>query len=203
MAKVPAPAERPEVPAARLQREREETRALLTDGYANDWIDQDELDRRLELAESASTVEALHALTTELRPATTALVPVRSTALATNPERLRVTFGSVERVGAWQVEKSTAVRVRFGALLLDLREAMLPDGDIELVIDVVFGSLDILVPPGWQIDNQCGALLGSVDHTARRGAPGERRVLRLRGRVVLGSLSIQTVDPRHPALGQG
>ena len=89
-----------ESPAEALRRERELARRLLADGYAEDHIDQDELDRRLERVEHATSIAELHGLTNELRPAVTetALVPVDREAA----QRLPVLFGAVERVGAWR-----------------------------------------------------------------------------------------------------
>lgn len=171
-----------------LLRERDEARALLAEGYAQDWIDQAELDRRLESVEYAQTITELRALTTDVRPVeTTALVPV------TQAERIPVLFGSIERRGAWQVAPRTQVRVTFGDAVLDLREAVLPAGvtELELEVKVAFGNLEVIVPPGWQIDNRCRAILASVEQDPG-GAPGrERRLLRLTGRVVLGSLGVQ------------
>jgi hypothetical protein len=172
--------------ADQLRREREETRALLAEGYAQDHIDQDELERRLDLAERAARVEELRALTSELRPIETALVPVRSTA----PEHLPVTLGSLERAGAWQVSSRTFVRVLFGSAKLDLRQAMLPAGDLEIEIQLMCGNLELIVPPGWQIDNRCRAILGSIQQDPSSPVRGPRRVLRLTGRVIFSSLLV-------------
>lgn len=177
-----------ESPAGMLLREREEARALLAEGYAQDWIDQAELDRRLEQVEYARTIDELRALTVDVRPvAMTALVPV------TQAERIPVLFGSVERRGAWQVAPRTQVRVTCGDVVLDLREAALPAGitELELEVKVVFGNLEVIVPPGWQIDNRCRAILAAVEQDPG-GAPGRQpTVLRLTGRVVFGNLSIR------------
>lgn len=184
-----------DTPAGLLQREREETRRLLADGYAEDHIDQDELERRLELAEHAGSIAELRALTVELRPIepapgqARALVPVR----ASEPQRLPALFSSVERVGAWSVPARMQVRATFGSVVLDLRQAVLPADTREIEIDarVIFASLEIVVPPGWSIDNRCGAVLGSVEQDACEVDPSQEfRVLRLSGRVVFGSLAV-------------
>jgi len=183
--------------AGQLKREREETRALLADGYAQDHIDQDELERRLDLAETAATVEELRVLTSELRPMETALVPVR----ASTPEYIPVTLGALERAGAWQVSPRTKLRVLFGSAEIDLREAVLPDGDIEIEVKLVFANLELIVPPGWQIDNRCGAVLGSIEQDPSSPVRGPRRVLRLTGRVVFSSLSVYERKPGEGAFG--
>lgn len=182
-----------ESPAEQLLREKERARGVLADGYARDLIDQDALEDRLEAVERARTVAELRALTAELvgeadGATTAALVPV-STA---RPEKLGVLFGSVERHGGWSVPSRMRVRALFGSVVLDLRTATLPDGPVELEVSVTFGSLDVIVPPGWQIDNRCGAILASVEQDDSHGAPGRApRVLRLSGRAVFGSVSVR------------
>ncbi len=175
---------------AQLQREKERARTQLADGYAQDLIDQDALDERLEAVERASTVAEVQANTVGLatpEPATTALVPVG----AATPEKLGVLFGAIERHGAWSVPSRLRLRVWFGSAVLDLRTATLPDGPIELAVAITFGSLDVIVPPGWQVDNRCGAILASVEqedsHTPASTTP---RLLRVTGRVLFGSLTI-------------
>lgn len=188
-------------PAGQLQQARELARTRLGDGYAEDLIDQDTLDERLEAVERATTVAELDALTADLRPVTAALVPTAANlpALAAAPQ-LRVLFGSIDRTGAWPVAARTRVRVVFGNATLDLRQAVLPDGPIELDIQLVFGNLDIIIPPGWQLDNDCGAILGSVEqHSGPPPANHPRRVLRLSGRVIFSSL---TVHERLPGENQ-
>ncbi len=180
-----------ESPAESLRRERALARTLLADGYADDHIDQDELDRRLERVEHATSIAELQALTAELRPvaSSTALVPMTGQPA----QQLPVLFGSIERVGAWQVAARTYVRVIFGSAVLDLRQAILPSGatEIEIEVNVVCGSLELIVPPGWLIDNRCGAVLAAVEQDEGHvTAEDERRVLRVSGRVVLGSLSV-------------
>ena len=180
-----------ETPASRLQRERDEAQALLADGYAQDWIDQAELERRLELAEHAGSVAELRALTHELRPSEPE--EPTSTALATvaTTDHVGAVFGSVQRVGAWGVARKTQVRALFGAVVLDLREACLPAGDLEIVVEVTLASLEVIVPPGWRIDNRCAAVLGSIEqHASGPPASGPQRVLRLTGKVLLGSLEL-------------
>lgn len=194
-----------DTPAGLLQREQEQARTLLGEAYAQDWIDQGELDHRLDRVERATTVAELRALTEDIRPAeSTALVPAGSAAPApAGPASTTIgaTFSAVERGGAWKVPASARVRVLFGSATLDLRQAVAPPGTIELAVNIWFGSLDIVVPPGWRIDNDCAGVLASVeqDDSTRPDAP-DGRLLRLTGKVVCGSL---TVRERLPGEGAG
>ncbi|MBL9102401.1 MAG: hypothetical protein JNL82_15685 [Myxococcales bacterium] len=174
-------------PAELLLREKDRARTLLADGYARDLVEQDELDERLEQVERARTVAEVQAATAGLAaPVTAALVPVDG-----KPELVRALLGSIERHGAWTASARMQVRALFGSVVLDLRQAVLPPGPLEIDVRVTFGSLDILVPPGWQVDNRCGAVLASVEQDDSPGEAREPRVLRLLGRVVLGSLAVR------------
>lgn len=191
-------------PAGQLQRAREQARSRLGDGYAQDLIDQDTLDERLEAVERAATVAEVDAIVADLRPPeTTSLVPASAAvAVSGPPARMRVLFSSIDRTGAWHVSPRTHVRVVFGNATIDLRQAVLPGGPIELDVNVVFGNLDLIIPPGWQLDNDCGAILGSVEQLSGPPPPGQpRQVLRLRGRVVFSSLTIHERLPGENAWG--
>lgn len=192
-----------DTPAGLLQREREQARTLLAEAYAQDWIDQSELDERLEQVERATTVAELHTLTAHVRPVeSTALAPTASAAQvpAAPPAKIGALFSAVERGGAWRVPPSSRVRVVFGSAVLDLRQAELPPGPIELAVTVWFGSLDIVVPPGWRIDNDCASLLSAVEQDDSTRPDPHGRVLRLTGKVVCGSLSVRE---RLPGEGEG
>lgn len=190
-----------DTPAGQLEQAREQARARLADGYAQDLLDQDQLDERLEAVERATSVAELDALTAALRPAgTAALVPTPAAPLAPAAAQLRVLFGSLDRTGVWSMAASTRIRVVFGNATLDLRQAVLPPGPLVLDLSVVFGSLDIIVPPGWQIDAECGAVLGTVEQKTGPVATAENhRVLRLTGRVVFGNLTVHERLPGESA----
>lgn len=185
-------------PAGSLAQAQEQARALLADRYANDWIDQEELDRRLEALEGARSPGELQALTADLRRpgAEAALVPIER---AAPPMPIKVIGATAERLGTWRVAAHTQVGVLLGSAILDLRAATLPDGPIHLELKVTLGSLEVIVPPGWQIDNQCGAVLSSVEHDASHAPAQGSRALLLTGRVVLGSLAIQERLPGEDA----
>lgn len=187
-----------DTPAGQLQRAREQARARLADGYAHDLIDQDVLDQRMDDVERAGTIAELDRLTADVTPvASVALVPAAAAA------RLRVVFGALDRTGAWTVAPRTHVRVVLGSATLDLRQAVLQPGPIELELHIILGSLDLIIPPGWQIENECGAILGSVEQHSAAAPPSAapRQVLRLTGRVTLASLTIHERLPGEGAWG--
>jgi hypothetical protein len=155
----------------------------LTSEYANGLFEVEELERRLALVEAAQTPAELDALVTDLVPVpTTALVPA---------QRLRVVMGSIERTGTWAVPQQLTARVVMGNLLLDLREARL-GAATTLEVDITMGNLEIIVPPGVEVEVSASSLLGNIDERTERGA-STGPILRVVGRVKLGNLELATM----------
>jgi Cell wall-active antibiotics response 4TMS YvqF/Domain of unknown function (DUF1707) len=175
----------------------------LSDAYATDLFDVDELDRRLDLAHSARTVAELDTLTEDLGEPTTALVPVTSSIQvaddANRPptKRLRVIMSSVEREGRWIVPKETALRIFWGNAELDFREASLAPGVTTIDVRVTMGNLELILPPELAIDVDVSSVMGSVEQRHRLPVEPDpsRPMLRVTGRVLMGNLEITTLLP--------
>jgi hypothetical protein len=188
-----------------LRDRREQVIARLSEAYAGDVVDIDELDHRLDLAHGASTVAELDQLVADLAPATaaaaTALVPATSVAIddPTRPteKRLRVVMGSVERRGRWVVAREQTVRVLWGSAELDFRDASFGPGVTTLHVRVTMGSLELILPPQLAVDVDVSSFAGSVEE--RHRAPAEpdptRPLLRVVGEVWFGSLELETRLP--------
>jgi hypothetical protein len=192
-----------------LRDRREHVIARLSDAYAGDVVDIDELDRRLDLAHAASTVAELDALIADLAPSqassSTALVPVGPLAIddPTRPaeKRLRVIMGNVERRGRWVVAREHTVRVLWGNVELDFREASIGPGVTTLRVRVIMGNLELILPPQLAVDVDVSSFAGSVEE--RHRAPSEpdpsRPLLRVVGEVYFGNLEIFTRLPGESA----
>lgn len=93
---------------------REQVISRLSDGYARDLIDVDELERRLDLAHGAHSLAELDPLVADLGDpapaASTALVRTGPTAIddpeRADTKRLRVIMSAIERRGRWTVPRS-------------------------------------------------------------------------------------------------
>ena len=197
-----------------LRDRREQVIARVSEAYAADLVDVDELDRRLDLAHGARTVAELDQLVEDLAPANaggvappaegapgTALVPAGSHAID-DPDRpadkrLRVIMGSVERRGRWTVPRHLRARVFWGAAELDFREASIAAGTTVLDVHVTMGSLELIVPPWLSIDVDVESFAGSVEelHRAPHEPDPSRPLLRVTGAVWFGSVEIATRLP--------
>jgi len=188
-----------------LRDRREQVIARISDAYAQDLYDVDELDRRLDLAHSARTVAELDALVADLAAPTTALVPMTTQAIddPTRQERrkVRALMGSVERKGRWVVPTNLTARAFWGSLVLDFREASLAAGITTLDIRATMASVELILPPSLAIDVDVSSIMGSCEerHRAPVEADPTRPFLRVTGTVIMGSVEILTRLPGETA----
>ena len=190
-----------------LRDRREQVILRLSEGYAQDLFDVDELERRLDLAHGAHSVAALDALIADLAPAaaSTALVLTQSTAIA-DPGRpatkkLRGILSSVERRGRWLVPGTLELRVFWGNAELDFRDASLGAGVTTIHVRVVMGNFEVILPPNLAIDVDVSSFAGNVTerHRVPPDADPARPVIRIVGSVVFGNLEITTRLPGETA----
>ena len=179
---------------------RTEVIARLSDAYAQDLFDVDELDRRLDLAHSVRTVAELDQLTDDLGESTTparGAMQIADDASRAPTKRLRVLMGSIERQGRWTVSKQTEMRVFWGNAELDFREASLAPGVTTIDVRVTMGNLELILPPELAIDVDVSSVMGNVEqrHRLPVDADPTRPMLRVVGRVVMGNLEITTLLP--------
>jgi len=186
-----------------LRDRREAAIQLLADGFAADLLTVDDFDERLARAHAATSVAELDALVADLAPApaagaATALRPLAvDTSLAAQPKRLRSLFGNLERHGAWLVPAEIAVTATFGSAVLDFREARFTAPTIDVDAHVVFGNLEIIVPPQLAVECECESVVfGNVEsHGGGAVADPGRPVVRIRGTAIFGNVEVHTRLP--------
>jgi hypothetical protein len=191
-----------------LRDHREQVIRRLSEGYAQDVFDVDELERRLDLAHGAGSVAELDALVADLAPATaasTALVVAGPTAIddpnRPDAKRLRVIMSSVERRGRWSVPRALDLRVLWGNAELDFRDASLGPGITTIHVRVFMGNFEVILPPNLGIDVDVSSFAGSVTerHRVPPDADPSRPLLRIVGTVRFGNLEITTRLPGETA----
>jgi len=185
-----------------LRDRRHQVIARLSECFASDVLEVEELERRLDLAHAARTVAELDELVADLAPAqTTALAPVAPAAIddpsRAEKKKLRVIMSSVERRGRWTVPRAMELRVFWGNAELDFRDASLAPGVTTIEVKVLMGNLEIILPPHLAIDVDVSSFMGAVEerHRVPPDADPARPVLRLSGAVRLGNLEITTRLP--------
>lgn len=76
--------------------------------------------------------------------------------------RLSRTFGHVHSAEAWRVDDAV-VRTVIGDILLDLRYAMLPEGETELTLLCWLGTIQVRAPHDLALDVTAQTVVGTVD----------------------------------------
>lgn len=190
-----------------LRDRREQVIARLSECYASDILDVDELDRRLDLAHAARTVAELDTIVADLAvpgaapEKSTALVPASPTAIddpnRADKKKLRVVMSAIERRSRWLVPRHLDVRVFWGAAELDFRDASLAPGVTTLDVRVTMGALDLILPPQLAVDVDVSSFAGAVEerHRVSSDPDPSRPLLRVVGKVRMGSLAIFTRLP--------
>jgi hypothetical protein len=196
-ARMPEPVSPPTSLVA-LRDRREAAIQLLADSFAADLLTIEQFDERIARAHAATRIADLDALIADLQPVagaqSTALVPLAvEPSLVANKKRVRSLFGSLERHGAWVVPDRLAVSAVFGNAVLDFREARFSAATVEVEARVVFGNLEIIVPPQLAVECDGTAIFGNVEsHDSGAVADPERPLVRIRGSIVFGNLEVHT-----------
>lgn len=182
-----------------LRDRREHVIARLSECYAIDVLEVDELERRLDLAHGAHTVAELDALVADLAATSTALVPVQRSIAIDDPHRLehkqqRVWLSSVEKKGAWSVPRRLDLSVFWGSVELDFRGASLAPGITTIEVSVTMANLEIVLPPDLAVEVDVSSFAASVEerHRVPPHHDPDRPLVRITGSVKFGNLEVST-----------
>jgi hypothetical protein len=134
---------------------------------------------------------------------------------ALETQRVVAIFGPAGRAGYWEPPEEIEASSIFGAVQLDFRDANLYEGVTHVQCLAVFGSIEIRVPLGVEVDAQGTGLFGGFEQRAPKkrwlegvgrrvrevavGAPAEdeadpdleRPLLRIRGFALFGSVTVR------------
>lgn len=198
------------VPQTMLKQRREQTIVLLCEHFAQDRLEVEEFESRLDRAHRAATVAELEVLLQDLpAPAPPAPEPpardafargTRAVAEAVRESRtLLAIMGGVERKGRWKPARRNVVIAVMGGAALDFREVALPPGRTEVFILCMMGGAEIIVPPTLAVDASGIAIMGGFEHTAALPADPEAPVLRVNGLCLMGGVEILVRYPGESA----
>src|SRR2546423_3677388 len=186
-----APVSPDTAPAVRASdAERDEVAAILSEALAQGRLTSAELAERIDAAYSAKTRAELAPLTADLpddlrKPGAPALAAVEH-------QQLSATFSKVIRTGRWVAGRHTSATARFGALIVNLSEAVLPGREITLDVNTFCGKAIITVPPNARIIDEGGALFGKRSVTSGHADAGEDGpLIRITGRSRFGKIVVR------------
>jgi hypothetical protein len=134
--------------------DRDRTAAVLGNALAVGRLTSTEHAERLDAAYAATTLGDLAPLTRDL-PAEDAqgagVAPADRAEVAAR-------FSKVIRSGRWVAGRRTRLTARFGALIVNLKDAVLPGREITLEVNAFCSKLIVIVPPGAHVIDEGGAL---------------------------------------------
>ena len=145
-------APRPDLRASDEDRDR--TAAQLSGALAVGRLTSTEYAERLDAAYTARTLGELTPLTRDLPDSDIPEADVETAGRAEVAAR----FSKVIRSGRWVAGRRTRLTVRFGALIINLAEAVLPGREVTIEVDAFCGKLIIIAPAAAQVIDEGGAL---------------------------------------------
>jgi hypothetical protein len=193
--------------AAPTTASRDRLIALLSDRFADGTLDVDEFERRVTVAHRSDSAAELEALAADLPaapgaplpapappPASRALIPeahVRRSGLVLS------IMGGSERKGPWTVPRRLDVVSFMGGARLDLREARMPAGVVDLRVASLMGGVEIIVPPTLAVESNGVAIMGGFEHIDRAPAAPDPSapLVRISGIAMMGGVKIETRLP--------
>jgi Domain of unknown function (DUF1707)/Cell wall-active antibiotics response 4TMS YvqF len=171
--------------------EREAVVELLREATAEGRLTLSELTERTEAAYTATTRGELAPITADL-PAvsSTPAAPMRASARA-DREWVVAVMGDSKRQGRWRVERPLAAVAVMGDVVLDLRGAEVPHGDVDITATAVMGDVKVYVPDGVDVELSGIAVMGDKNVMVREAPasqPSPRVVVR--ATVVMGDVKV-------------
>jgi hypothetical protein len=173
------------LPQALAPGAQERVVAILTRHFANDWLNEAELEARLQRVYAATTSSELDAVISDLPAAPAAQASPVPAARAT----ITALFSGEERRIVSLVPRELRVRARLGYVELDLTGAEFEPGLTTIEVRAVMGYVQIRFPPGVRVENEGHALFGFFalkGGGSPEGATGGERVVRVTGRALFG-----------------
>jgi hypothetical protein len=168
--------QRPDLRASDADRDR--TAARLGGAMAVGCLTSTEYAERLDAAYAARTLSELTPLTRDLPDSDVPETDVETVGRAEVAAR----FSKVIRSGRWVAGRRTRLTVRFGALIINLAEAVLPGREVTIEVDAFCGKLIIIAPAAAQVIDEGGALFAKRAVYGRGTAEdGSGPVIRLVG----------------------
>ena len=193
---------------------RQVTIDALCEHFANDSMTVEEFERRVDLAHRAQNVDDLKTLLRDLPggnlPATTGSpsnVPapqrryrVTSAAHVKDREIVVAIMGGATRKGVWSPARTNFAFSVMGGTQLDFREATMAPGVTEVQVFTLMGGVEIVVPPGVNVESQGIGIMGGFDHRGDTDDPDPNApTLRISGVAIMGGVDIAVRYPGESA----
>jgi hypothetical protein len=201
--------------AAPLSHSRQVTIDALCEHFANDVLTMEEFESRIDVAHSAATTAELRELLRDLptgnptgHPTGNLPAPMEGAGQPVPAYQYQVAahehvketgyavaiLGASRRTGRWTPARVNHTIAIMGGVNLDFREAVLPPGVTEVKIYTVMGGVEVIVPPGLNVESHGIGILGGFEHAGDDIQPVDPSapVLRISGVAIMGGVDIKT-----------
>ncbi len=192
-----------------LELERERTVQALCSHFAQDHLTTAELELRFEQvyrAASAAELQSLLGGLPALQSSVTVYEPpptytVGPPTSVPTEKRYLAFMGEVRRKGTWVVPARLHLFAAMGAVRIDLREAQVPAGGVDIDATALMGEVKIILPPGLHADVDGFAVMGEFsDRTAGTATTLDAPVIRVKGSAFMGAVYVETRLPNEGVL---
>ncbi len=191
---------------------RDVTIDALCEHFANDIMSVEEFERRVDAAHSATSVDALKKLLQDLpggglpavvesqttpTPAPGSRFTVTSAAQVKEQSFIVAIMGGSARKGRWSPARKNYAIAVMGGSELDFREAVMGPGVTELQIFTLCGGVEVVVPPGLNVESHGIAIMGGFEHAADdyHSPDPNAPTLKITGVAIMGGVEVTV---RHP-----
>jgi DUF1707 SHOCT-like domain/Cell wall-active antibiotics response LiaF, C-terminal len=158
-----------------------------------------ELTERTEAAYTATTRGELVSITADLPAVSGSPAPTLPTGQA-DREWVVAVMGDSKRQGRWRVERPLAALAVMGDVVIDLRGAEVPRGDVDITATAVMGDVKIYVPDGVDVQLSGIAVMGDKKLEVREAPAGQTapKVV-VRATVIMGDVKVLGDSYAEPA----
>ncbi|HEV2131893.1 MAG TPA: DUF1707 domain-containing protein [Longimicrobiaceae bacterium] len=201
--------DKPYLSPAMLEQRRDRVIDALTEHYAYDHLDDQELEKRIDQAYQTTAITELDALIADL-PALPAspLTRVPETApdfSLAHAEEVRerqfilAIMGATERRGVWTPARKMEVVALMGGVELDFREARFAPGVTQIDAFAIMGGIEIRVPPGIRVECSGFGIMGAFEGLDKEPDRRDSRIptLRINGLALMGAIEVKERLPRE------
>jgi hypothetical protein len=166
--------------------DRDRVAAVLAEAYASGRLTSLEHADRLEATYRARTMADLVPLTADL-PAvqTSAAAPAQ-----VEHQTVKSVFSKIVRRGRWIASRHTHLSATYGALVVDLSEAVLPGREITVSVSAFASKVIVRVPKDAQVIDEAGAMFAKRQISGGSSPSADGPVIRVTGKVTLGKLVV-------------
>ncbi|GAA3090964.1 DUF1707 SHOCT-like domain-containing protein [Streptosporangium carneum] len=164
--------------------DRDRVATVLGEALATGRLTSVEHANRLETTYNAVTMGELVPITEDL-PDT----PASNGEPAVGKQEVSAVFSKIVKGGRWLAGRHTTLNATFGALIVDLSDAVLPGREITLEVNSLFGKLIVRVPENAHIIDEVGALFSKRSISGGVGG-ANGPVIRVIGKASFGKIIV-------------